>query len=291
MELTREQNWVSNDHFTVDGIPIEVWASAKSFRPKREPPQGPGSGNPWSEFAEKPCKNDTHASTTDPEAILVRKSDGGKARRFFGAHAVIESRHGLCVLLSVRNAVGEPDSTVAVDGLLELGNRSFTPKSVGADRGYHTETVIEELRPEQIVAHPSLMDSRYARGVKRNATWRASQKVRKRIEEIFGWMKTTGNVCKSRYRGIARTRATAQYVAADCNLVGTAKLMMTSSPKEGRGVTPRAAAVPAHRSQAAESCGKRQNGVAKPTARRIKYQSSSAVSLTRKPARFPSACF
>jgi transposase len=228
VELARAQNWVSNEHFTVDGTLIEAWASAKSFRPKNEPPQGPGAGNPWSEFAGKPRKNDTHASTTDPEAKLVRKSDGDKARLCFGAHAVMENRNGLCVLLNVRNAVGEPESAVAVDGILELRNRGFAPKTVGADRGYHTETFIEELREEKITAHPALMDSREKRGVKRNRGYIASQKVRKRVEEIFGWMKTTGNFRKTRYRGIARTHAATYCAAAACNL---AKLMLTAPPK------------------------------------------------------------
>jgi len=231
VELARAQKWVSNEHFTVDGTLIEAWASAKSFRPKSEPPQGPGPGNPWSEFAGKPRKNDTHASTTDPEAKLVRKNDGDKARLCFGAHAVMENRNGLCVLFQVRNAVGEPESAVAVDGVIELRNRGFQPKSVGADRGYHTETFIEELRAEKIEPHPALMARRHPRGVKRNRRWAASQKVRKRIEEIFGWMKTTGNFRKSRYRGVARTNAAAQYVAAACNLIRMAKLMLTAPPK------------------------------------------------------------
>ena len=231
VELARAQNWVSNEHFTVDGTLIEAWASAKSFRLKNESPQGPGAGNPWSEFAGKPRKNDTHASTTDPEAKLVRKSDGDKARLCFGAHAVMENRNGLCVLFNVRNAVGEPESAVAVDGLLELRNRGFTPKTVGADRCYHTETFIEELREEKIVAHPALMDSRDKRGVKRNRGYVASQKVRKRVEEIFGWMKTTGCFRKSRYRGVSRTHAAAQYVAAACNLVRMARLMIESPPQ------------------------------------------------------------
>lgn len=231
VELARAQKWVSNEHFTVDGTLIEAWASAKSFKPKGGDRSGPGAGNQWSEFAGKARKNDTHASTTDPEAKLVRKNDGDKARLCFGAHAVMENRNGLCVLFQVRNAVGEPESAVAVDGILELRNRGFTPKSVGADRGYHTETFIEELRTEKIEPHPALMDRRHPRGVQRNGRWRASQKTRKRIEEIFGWMKTTGNFRKTRYRGIARTNAAAQYVAAACNLIRMAKLMLTAPPK------------------------------------------------------------
>ena len=196
VELARAQKWIPHDHFTVDGTLIEAWASAKSFRPKSEPPQGPGAGNPWSEFAGEPRKNDTHASTTDPEARLVRKNDGTKARLCFGAPAVMENRNGLCVLFQVRNAVGEPESAVAVDGLIELRNRGLEPKRVGADRGYHTETFIEELRAEQIEPHPALMARRQPRGVKRNQRWRASQQARKRIEESFGWMKTRATFAK-----------------------------------------------------------------------------------------------
>lgn len=163
VELARAQKWISNEHFTVDGTLIEAWASMKSFKPKSDH-SGPGAGNPWSDFSGKPRKNDTHASTTDPQAKLVRKNDGDKARLCFGAHAVMENRSGLCVLLQVRNAIGEPESSVAVDGMIELRNRGFNPTSVGADRGYHTETFIEELREENIEPHPALMDSRQARG-------------------------------------------------------------------------------------------------------------------------------
>jgi transposase len=230
VELARAQHWVSNEHFTVDGTLIEAWASMKSFRPKDEPPQGPGPGNPWMDFTGKPRKNDTHASTTDPEAKLVRKNDGDRARLCFGAHAVMENRNGLCVLFNVRNAVGEPESSVAVDNMIELRNRGFKPKSVGADRGYHTESFIEELREEHIEPHPALMDSRDKRGVKRNRGYLASQKLRKRVEEIFGWVKTTGCMRKSRYRGVSRTHAAAQYVAAACNLIRMAKLMLTAPP-------------------------------------------------------------
>ncbi len=148
----------------------------------------------------------------------------------------MENRSGLCVLFQMRNAIGEPESAVAVDGVLELRNRGFMPKTVGADRGYHSETFIEELREEKIVPHPALMDSRHARGVKRNAPWRASQKVRKRIEEIFGWMKTTGSFRKSRYRGVARTHAAGQYVATACNLIRMAKLMLTAPPNTAGGI-------------------------------------------------------
>lgn len=229
--LARANHWVSNEHFSVDGTLIEAWASMKSFRPKTEGSQGPGPGNPWTDFTGKQRKNDTHVSTTDPEAKLVRKNDGDKARLCFGAHAVMENRNGLCVLFNVRNAIGEPESAVAVDSMIELRNRGFRPKSVGADRGYHTEEFIEGLREEHIQPHPALMNSRRKRGVKANRGYRTSQRIRKRIEEIFGWMKTTGCFRKSRYRGVARTHAAGQYVAAACNLIRMAKLMIGSPPK------------------------------------------------------------
>lgn len=161
---------------------------------------------------------------------MVRRNDGDKARLCFGAHAVMENRNGLCVLFNVRNAIGEPESAVAVDGILELRNRGFRPKSVAADRGYHTEEFIEGLREEKIEAHPALMRSRGKRGVKSNRGYRTSQRIRKRIEEIFGWMKTTGCFRKSRYRGVARTHAAGQYVAAACNLIRMAKLRLAAPP-------------------------------------------------------------
>jgi transposase len=109
VELARAKRWVSHEHFTVDGTLIEAWASMKSFKPKHDQ-RGPGADNPRSDFSSQPRKNDTHGSTTDPEAKLVRRNDGDKARLCFGAHAVMENRSGLCVLLQVRNAIGQLES-------------------------------------------------------------------------------------------------------------------------------------------------------------------------------------
>ena len=134
VELARRHGWVSDDHFSVDGTLIEAWASVKSFQPKGTD-QGPGSGNGWTDFKGQKRSNDTHASTTDPEAKLVRKGDGKEARLCFGGHATMENRHGLCVLFEVTPAVGAPESAVAVGQMTELHNRGFTPKTVGADKG------------------------------------------------------------------------------------------------------------------------------------------------------------
>lgn len=229
VELARRHGWVSDDHFSVDGTLIEAWASMKSFRPKGDD-QGPGSGNAWMDFKGEKRRNDTHASTTDPEAKLMRKGPGKEARLCFGAHATMENRNGLCVLFDVRPAVGAPESAVAVAQMVELQNRGFAPKTVGGDKGYHTKEFVSGARELGIVPRPARKDGQATLRVLLTLAHAASQKVRKRIEEIFGWAKTTGCFRKSRYRGVERTHAQGQYVVAAWNLVRMAKLMTGAPP-------------------------------------------------------------
>jgi transposase len=224
VELARRHGWISDDHFSVDGTLIEAWASLKSFRPKGEE-QGPGSGNGWTDFKGEKRSNDTHASTTDPEAKLVRKGPGKEARLCFGAHATMENRNGLCVLFDVQPAVGAPESSVAVEQMAELRNRGFEPKTAGADKAYHTKEFVTGMREQGIVPHPARKDGQKTLHVLLTLAHALSQKVRKRIEEIFGWTKTTGCFRKSRYRGVERTHAQGQYVVATWNLVRMAKLL------------------------------------------------------------------
>jgi transposase len=225
VELARKHGWVSDDHFSVDGTLIEAWASMKSFRPKGED-QGPGGGNAWMDFKGEQRRNDTHASTTDPEAKLLRKGPGKEARLCFGGHATMENRNGLCVLFEVKPAVGAPESAVAVAQLSELQNRGFDPQTAGGDKGYHTKEFVTGARELGIVPHPARKDGQKTLHVLLTLAHAASQKVRKRIEEIFGWAKTTGCFRKSRYRGVERTHAQGQYVIASWNLVRMAKLML-----------------------------------------------------------------
>ena len=233
VELAREHGWVSDDHFSVDGTLIEAWASTKSFRPKDDQ-RGPGGGNAWMDFKGEKRTNDTHASTTDPEAKLVRKGPGKEARLCFAGHATMENRNGLCVLFDVKPAVGAPEAQVAVQQLDELRHRSFEPKTVGGDKGYHTKEFVDGLREQGIVPHPARKDGQKTLHVLLTAAHALSQKLRKRIEEIFGWSKTTGCFRKSRYHGVDRTHAQGQYVVAACNLVRMAKLMVNSPPKVAR---------------------------------------------------------
>ena len=119
---------MSDDHFSVDATLIEAWASLKSFKPKGTD-QGPGAGNAWTDFKGEKRRNDTHASTTDPEAKLVRKGPGKEARLCFAGHATMENRHGLCVLFEVQPEVGAPESAVALEQAVELRIRGFKPKT------------------------------------------------------------------------------------------------------------------------------------------------------------------
>lgn len=233
VELARRHGWVSNDHFSVDGTLIEAWASLKSFRPKGTD-SGPGGGNAWMDFKGEKRTNDTHESTTDPEAKLVRKGPGKEARLCFAGHATMENRNGLCVLFGVKPAVGAPESAVAVEQMTELHHRGFRPKTVGADKGYHTREFVEGVREQKIVPHCARKDGQKTLHVLLTLAHAISQKLRKRIEEIFGWAKTTGCFRKSRYRGVARTHAQSQYVVAASNLVRMAKLLLGSPPKTAR---------------------------------------------------------
>jgi transposase len=227
--LAKQHGWISNDHFSVDGTLIQAWASIKSFKPKGEG-KGPGAGNPWTDFKGEKRSNDTHASTTDPEAKLIKKGPGQEARLCFAGHATMENRHGLCVLFEVRSAIGEPEAEVAVDQVVELKNRGFRPKSMGADKGYHTNGFVAGMREHGVTPHPALCEHRAVMGIRRSPAYTVSQRIRKRIEEIFGWTKTIGGLRKSRYRGVERSHAAGQYVVAALNLLRMAKLLVSNPP-------------------------------------------------------------
>jgi len=224
--LAKEKGWVSDEHFSVDATLIEAWASLKSFKPKGTD-RGPGDGNNWTDFKGESRRNDTHVSTTDPEAKLVRKGIGREAKLCFAGHAAMENRNGLCVLFEIKPAAGAPESEVAVGQLGELQARGFDPRSAGADRAYHTRRFVEGSRDLGVVPHPAPDDRRKTMSVHiHSRAHAASQRIRRRIEEIFGWSKTTGCFRKSRYRGVDRTHAAAQYVVTAWNLLRMARLSL-----------------------------------------------------------------
>ena len=232
VELARRHDWVSNEHFSVDGTLIDAWASMKSFRPKDDDGD---DGNGWQDYKGKKRSNETHESRTDPEARLLRKGPGKEAKLCFAAHAAMENRNGLCVLMDVTASVGVSEPQQALQQMDELCDRGFEPRSVGGDSGYHTKDFVKGCRDRGIAPHVAPHSGRKTPGLdgrtRRSRAYQASQKVRKRVEEIFGWSKTTGAFRKSRYKGFTRTGMSAQFVAATCNLVRMAKLMEESPPQ------------------------------------------------------------
>lgn len=240
--LARAGRWVSNEHFSADGTLIEAWASMKSFRPKDEPPQGPGAGNPWQDFHGEKRSNQTHQSTTDPEAKLLRKGPGKEAKLCFAGHAVMENRTGLCVHFQVTPSVGVTESTTALVQIQELREREFQPATVGVDKNYHCHEFVQGCREAGVAPHVAEVKGRRVEGFdgrSKKKGYQTSQRIRKRIEEIFGWMKTTGGLRKTRYCGVERTNACAQMVAATYNLLRLAKLglqaVMEPPPPAGVG--------------------------------------------------------
>jgi transposase len=224
---------MSDDHFTVDGTLIEAWASIKSFRPKdekpedRPPPDDPG--NPTVNFHGKKLKNETHESTTDPESKLFRKSRTHEAKLSFCGNVLMENRNGLIVDFRVEQASGFAERAAALAMLDEsLPNQDGV--TLGADAGYDIADFVAACRERGITPHVAQTgDTRRRSAVDgrtvRHPGYEISQRVRKRVEEIFGWAKTVACFRKTRFRGCARTQLAAHFVAAAYNLLRISKLM------------------------------------------------------------------
>jgi transposase len=223
---------LSDEHFTVDGTLIEAWASLKSFRPKDGPPPEGGGRNPAVDFHGEKRLNRTHASTTDPEARLFKKAKGKEAKLCFMGHVLMENRHGLVVSPRLTAATGTAEREAAV-GLVE-GVPGRHPITVGADKAYDTHEFVQSLRALKAVPHvaqncngrKSAIDGRTTR----HPGYAVSQRLRKRVEEIFGWMKTVGNLRKTRHRGEDRVGWVFTLTAAAYNLVRMRNLTVAMSP-------------------------------------------------------------
>ncbi len=224
----RERGVLSDEHFTVDGTLIEAWASLKSFQRKDAPPPPPDDpGNPMVNFHGERRSNATHASTTDPEAQLFRKGKGQEAKLYYQGHVLMENRHGLAVDGELTPATGFAERAAAGTMLARIrGTRRVT---VGADKAYDTADFVAGLRRLQVTPHvaqntsnrSSALDERTTR----HAGYRVSQQKRKRIEEIFGWLKTVGLLRKTRHRGTARVAWMFVFGLAVYNLVRIRNLM------------------------------------------------------------------
>jgi len=223
---------LSDEHFTVDGTLIEAAASLKSFKPKDgEPPATDGDpGNPSVDFHGEKRSNKTHQSTTDPEARLYKKGKGKEAKLCFMGHALMENRHGLLVDFQVTQATGTAERDMVPKLLDEAKERHFHPKTLGGDKGYDTRDCVDDMRERRVTPHVAQNTSNRRSAIDGRTTrhpgYAVSQRIRKRVEEIFGWMKTVGGFRRTRYRGLDRTGLAGYLVATAYNLVRLSRLAL-----------------------------------------------------------------
>ena len=234
MTLADQQGLLSREHFSVDGTLIQAWASHKSFRPKDgSDDQTPSAGgrNAQADWKGKPRSNDTHASTTDPDSRLYRKSKNTAAILCYQGHILMENRSGLVVGAMVSHADGMGERAAARAMLDTVpGSR---PKTLGADKAYDTADFVAACRCRNVTPHVaqnlersggSAIDGRTARHV----GYVISQTIRKRIEEHFGWGKTVGHIRQTVYRGIKRVDQHFKLTMTASNLVRMARIMFAA---------------------------------------------------------------
>jgi IS5 family transposase len=231
---------LSDEHFTVDGTLIEAAASLKSFKPRDgDPPPDDGDpGNPSVDFHGEKRSNATHQSTTDPQARLFRKGKGKEARLVFMAHALMENRNGMLTDFQITEATGTAERDVAPVLVEQARERGFHPKTLGGDKNYDTQDCVAELRERGVTPHVAQNTSGRRSAIDGRTTrhpgYALSQRARKRVEEIFGWMKpvlsaaegTVGGFRRTRYRGLECTGLAGYLVATAYNLVRMAKLLV-----------------------------------------------------------------
>ena len=237
---------LSSDHFSVDGTLIEAWASMKSFRRKDgsdqdgERPGCDGKGrNAERDFHGEKRSNDTHQSTTDPEARLYRKGDGQPARLCYLGHALMENRHGLAVGGGVTQATGTAEREAAL-ALVEARpgrsqGRSRRRITLGADKAYDVAQFVKDLKARSVTPHIAInghltktgkrRKTAIDRRTTRHAGYAVSQRCRKRIEEVFGWLKSAAGMAKTKFRGRPRVDAAFTLGLAAYNLIRLPKLL------------------------------------------------------------------
>jgi len=240
------KRYATNDHFTVDGTLIQSWASLKSFRPKEEKAPGPpeaGSGNPSVSFRGEKRSNETHQSTTDPEARLARKGNQVGAYLCHSGHVLAENRHGLCLDIRVAAADGYAERDQAQTMLRRFRQRhGIRPKTLGADAGYEAGGFLQAVENDlKITPHVPITAERVTtrggegearrRMLKRMKTlgYRISQKARKKVEQVFGWLKQPGGLRKVRHVGRWKIQQVAYLWGAAYNLLRLANLERRSA--------------------------------------------------------------
>jgi hypothetical protein len=224
----------SDEHFTVDGTLIEAWASLKSVRAKDgsdDPPKG-GGRNPDRDFHGQKRSNDSHESATDPESRLFRKGRGKEARLYYMGHALMENRHGLVVDGDLTEANGTAERDTATEMVAERpGTHRIT---VGADKLYDTNDFVADLRELTATPHVAQNDTNRRSAIDGRTThhpgYAVSQKVRKRIEEVFGWGKQIGPIRKTKFRGKAPVRFQLLLTLAGYNLIRMRNILAEAPP-------------------------------------------------------------
>jgi transposase len=227
----RVKRLLSSEHFSVDGTLIQAWASMKSFKPKELPGEDGGRGggrNPPADFRGQKRSNDTHQSTTDPDARLYRKGPGMEARLCFIGHGLMENRSGLIVDARLTRVSGHAERLAALDMVRQRADRPCAV-TLGADRGYDAADFVEELRGLNVRPHVAQNMSGRRSAIDRRTTrhpgYANSQRIRKRIEEAFGWIKGVGGLRQIKLRGLAKVDWAFTFVAAAYNLVRLPRLI------------------------------------------------------------------
>src|SRR5215831_18512539 len=231
LKLAGEHDLLSDEHFTVDGTLIEAWASLKSFKKKdaqdtTTPPEDPG--NPTVDFRGEQRLNETHQSTTDSEAKLYRKGSGKEAQLSYLGHVLMENRHGLAVQTALTPATGTAEREATITMITAQAPEGGV--TLGGDKNYDTQGCVANLRARGVTPHVaqnaarrggSAIDGRTTR----HPGYALSQRVRKQVEEIFGWLKTVGGMRKTRFRGSARVGWMFTWALAAYNLVRMRNLL------------------------------------------------------------------
>ena len=227
VRVARNLELLSDEHFSVDGTLIGAWASLKSFRPRDSGGSGPDAGGDR-DFKGERRRNYAHASATDPESKLFRKAMGKEACLCFAGHALMDNRHGLISDVSVTPSAGVTESEAAPALLARRRRKRLRPKSVGGDKGYHTSRFVDGLLAQRIAPHLAINATHYSTGPDRRILnsrgYRASQIVRKRIEQYFGWGKTVGGLRKTRLRGVRGNAQLMWLTGSAYNLVRISRL-------------------------------------------------------------------
>ena len=223
------RRYMSSDHFSVDGTLLEAWASHKSFKPKDDPGDGDGpkGRNTEASWHGQKRSNDTHASTTDPEARLYRKSNNTAATLCYSGHLLMENRSALIVDAELTFADGYAERSTAIEMIDRLPNTNRR-RTIAGDKNYDTRQFVAECRERNFTPHVAQHTNGRRSAIDRRTTRHPghtiSQRIRKRVEEPFGWIKTVGGGRKLRYLGRQRNRAWFKIEAGVYNIIRIAAL-------------------------------------------------------------------